>query len=57
MEIIILILLIAFLGLVGYWSMDKVDHFCTGLKVQNGQAIPVKTPKCRGMKKFICHRR
>ena len=37
MEVLALILLLSYLGVTGYWIMNKIDYFCTDLKAQNDE--------------------
>lgn len=45
MEVLALLLLLAYLGVTGYWIMNKIDHFCTDVQMQNGDAVPEKNDK------------
>lgn len=57
MEVLALILLLAYLGVTGYWIMNKIDHFCTDIQVQNGDSTPEKTKKHKKCRELICHPR
>ena len=57
MEVLALILLLAYLGVTGYWIMNKIVHFCTDSQVQNGDSTPEKTKKHKKCRELICHPR